>query len=236
MTVPLALPVEVSPMFSPSSTDTKGGPLFDSRQLTITTPPAMHSLEYEEEYDDDLDDLFGEEEDPLFVDTRKPVATPGAGPSKPSSSAPVRMPKAVKAKPITSGQESRRKEKFSTSRRLDELRMRKATIPPPPSRGVPSLRNLAMSGEFAHAHCSRDEAQLRSKWRANGSYSLQRTTYLGHRRTRIWTLCRATGPAAEGTVGGGGDGVGGESWRVATSRARLELPIFAAKGAENRLG
>lgn len=105
----------------------------------------MHALEYEEEYDDDLDDLFGDEPDPLYVDERKPVATPsstGAGPSKP----PV---KPAKPKPISSGQDSR-KEKFNASRRLDELRARKATVPPPPKRGVPSLRNLAMSGTYYH--------------------------------------------------------------------------------------
>lgn len=101
----------------------------------------MHSLEYEEEdYDDDVGDLFGDEpEDPLFVDTRKPVATPGAGPSKPA-------PAPAKARKPSPRPTDEAPHKFNAYKRLDELRAQRATVPPPPARGVASLRNLAMTG------------------------------------------------------------------------------------------
>lgn len=105
----------------------------------------MHSLEYEEEdYDDDVDDLFGDEEDPLFVDTRKPVATPGAGPSTLAATTATKK----KASAPTSGASSPapKEGKFNMYKRLDELRAQKAVVPPPPAYGVASLRNLAMSG------------------------------------------------------------------------------------------
>lgn len=106
-------------------------------QRPDTPQQKMLTLEYEEEdYDDDVDGLFSDSES-LFVDTRKPVATPSeAGPSQTWAQDNLASPPPGPAK-------------FNAYKRLDEIRSLKATVSSGPSRGANSLRNLCMSGEDA---------------------------------------------------------------------------------------
>lgn len=99
-----------------------------------------NSLEYDE---DDIDDLFEEEEDPLgFVDTRKPIASKARAPAPP-------VPAPAAYSPLPSPRPSQWP---SINQRLSELYASRTQPTPIPRRGVNTLRAYAMlSGSWCGA-------------------------------------------------------------------------------------